>query len=273
MALHPHVTKHLAKWITLFIFLASIVAAMVAWRGSDNPASQTSDNSAPQVTTPSTTVQPSFNKNQFPINEPDSVWVVVNKGRSLPSDYIPGNLAVPAVALSGSAASDNMHLRSDAAKALETLVESANNGGVKLMLVSGYRSYATQKSLYGGYVASQGQAYADATSARAGHSEHQTGLAADLGAASGKCQLEKCFGELAEGRWLANNAPRFGFIIRYEKDKQNLTGYDYEPWHLRFVGTELATEIHRSGQTIEQFFALTMFSDYPPQLYELKSVR
>jgi D-alanyl-D-alanine carboxypeptidase len=211
-----------------------------------------------------------FDKNRYSTSEPLSPWVVVNKGRVLAADYIPVDLVVPNVPLSEASSSENMHLRSDAAPALEDLVAAAAKDSIKLMLVSGYRSYATQQAVYSGYVSSQGQAYADSTSARPGHSEHQTGLAADLGAAGAQCQLEKCFGDMVEGKWLAANAYKYGFIIRYQKDKTNLTGYDYEPWHIRFVGTDLAAELNKTGQTMEQFFGLPAYTDYPAQQYDLK---
>lgn len=204
------------------------------------------------------------------MNDAASIWVVVNKGRVLPNAYVPADLVVPDISLSQSAASQNMQLRKDSAASLEKLVSAASNDALKLKLVSGYRSYATQQSVYNSYVASQGKAYADATSAQPGHSEHQTGLAADLGATSGKCQLEKCFGDMAEGKWLAASAHKYGFIVRYQKDKQNLTGYDYEPWHVRYVGIDLATELNKTGQTLEQFFDLATYSDYSAQPYELK---
>ncbi|MEX2007044.1 MAG: M15 family metallopeptidase [Candidatus Saccharimonadales bacterium] len=214
-----------------------------------------------------------FNKSQHSLNEATSLWVIVNKGRQLPKDYRPGNLGVPAVSLRDSRSSDNMLLRSDAASKLENLFADASSAGIKLMLVSGYRSYATQQVVYTNYVKAYGQAYSDATSARAGHSEHQTGLAADVGAVSRRCELLKCFADLEEGAWITQNAHRFGYFVRYEKDKQSLTGYDFEPWHLRYVGKELATQIKDSGQTLEQFFGLPAFSDYPSSIYRLLPVR
>jgi D-alanyl-D-alanine carboxypeptidase len=164
-----------------------------------------------------------------------------------------------------------MLLRQVPAAAIEKLVSAADNDGMKLMLVSGYRSYSTQQSVYSGYVSSQGKDYANATSAQPGHSEHQTGLAADIGATSRKCQLDVCFGDTAEGKWLAANAYKYGFIVRYQKDKSNLTGYAYEPWHVRYVGNDLAAEINKTGQTLEQFFGLPAYPDYPVKPYELKS--
>lgn len=253
----------------LFVVLAAIVIGIAWWRSDElakkpQPVTPTSSNSAP-------TIPASFNKSQYSINDPSSLWVVVNKGRILPSSYVPANLIAPKVALSEGSGSKNMLLRQDASAAAEKLVAAAGSDGLKLMLVSGYRSYTTQQSLYSGYVGSQGKAYADATSAQPGHSEHQTGLAADLGAASRTCQLEACFGDMTEGKWLVANAHKYGFIIRYQKDKTNLTGYTYEPWHVRYVGVDLATQINKTGQTLEQFFDLPDYPDYPTASYQLKA--
>lgn len=257
MGFHPSARARLLRWSSLFVVLAAIVAGVVWWRDSQvakkpQPFTSTSSSSVPEAPA-------SFNKSQYSINDPASIWVVVNKGRILPADYVPAKLA------------DNMQLRSETATALENLVSGAAKEGLKIILVSGYRSYATQKSVYASYSSAQGQAAADTFSARAGHSEHQTGLAADVGSSSGKCQLDKCLGDTSEGKWLAANAYKYGFIIRYQKDKQDVTGYDYEPWHIRFVGTALAIEINKTGQALEQFFGLATYTDYPLKAYELKS--
>ncbi|MDB5161245.1 MAG: D-alanyl-D-alanine carboxypeptidase [Candidatus Saccharibacteria bacterium] len=226
--------------------------------------------SAPARTYSNGQAASSFNKKQYSIDEVASLWAVVNKGRALPSSYAPAGLTVPNVPLSEGGGSDNMHVRADTASALESLVNGASGAGIKLMLVSGYRSYSTQKAVYGGYVTSQGQAFADSTSARAGHSEHQTGLAADLGAASRACQLEQCFGDTREGKWLAANAHSYGFIIRYQKGQESLSGYEYEPWHIRYIGKELGAQLYSSGQTMEQFFGLPAYSSYPAAPFSLK---
>lgn len=247
------------------------MAAVVWWR-HDEAAQiilKAKDNGT--QTQPTSGTVASFNKHQYSLNDPASLWAVVNKGRVLPADYVPAGLTVPNINLSGPASSTNMRVRSEAASSLEKLAASASTNGIKLTLVSGYRSYATQSNVYNSYVATQGMAAADSFSARPGHSEHQTGLAADLGAASGQCQLEKCFGDTAEGKWLAANAYKYGFIIRYQKDKTNLTGYDYEPWHIRYVGAELATEMNKTGQTLEQFFELPNYVNYPVSSYQLKA--
>lgn len=269
MVIHPSARRRLVKKILLLLFLAALVAAIVWWRG-DQPA--TNSQSAASVSYTSTPKTPtSFDKSQHSVNDPASLWVVVNKGRILPSSYVPADLIVPNVNLNESASSDNMHLRKDAQVALEKLTAAASGESIKLVLVSGYRAYTTQQSVYSGYVASQGKAYADATGAQPGHSEHQTGLAADLGALSGKCQLDACFGDTTEGEWLASNVYKYGFIIRYQSGKTDLTGYAYEPWHIRYIGVELATEINKTGQTLEQFFDLPTYTDYPLKSYELKN--
>lgn len=222
------------------------------------------------TTNPLTNPLQSFNRSQYSIGDPASIWVIVNKGRILPSSYVPANLAAPKVSMRFQASSAEMKLRQDAASALEQLISGAADKNLKLLLVSGYRSYTTQNSVFNGFVKSDGLAQAEAASARPGHSEHQTGLAADLGATSRKCELLICFGDMAEGKWLADNAYKYGFIIRYLKGKEKLTGYQYEPWHLRYVGVGLAEQVHNSAQTLEEYFNLESFATYPGTKYQLK---
>lgn len=213
--------------------------------------------------------KPSFDKSKYSINDPASVWVVVNKGRILPADYSPKDLVVPNITLRYSAGSSEMLLRADAAVALESMVNQAKTEGINIMLASGYRSYGTQSSVYRSYVNSQGQAEADTFSARPGHSEHQTGLAADLEPVNKKCELDVCFKDTPEGVWLAANAYKYGFITRYPEGKDNITGYEFEPWHVRYVGGDLAKQLHDYGQTMEQFFGLQLYNDYPSESYQL----
>jgi D-alanyl-D-alanine carboxypeptidase len=162
-----------------------------------------------------------------------------------------------------------MQLRSDSASALEQMVSSANKQSIHLMLASGYRSYVEQVSVYASEVKNNGQAGADKESARPGHSEHQTGLAADLEPASRTCEIDPCFADKPEGKWLAANAYKYGFIIRYQQTQESLTGYKYEPWHVRYIGNALANQIHQNGQTLEQFFGLAAYGDYPSTSYQL----
>ena len=272
MGLHPSARARLAKKLWLFIALAAVVGGIVWWKNNSSEIKkiQPSTTTEAPFTTKVSGPQPGFNKSQYSVNDPSSIWVVVNKGRVLPKDYAPTGLGAPDATLSEAASAENMQLRPDAQEAVEKLAMAAKSDGLNLMIVSGYRSFATQQAVYSGYVSSQGSDYANATSAQPGHSEHQTGLAVDLGAASRICQLEPCFGDMAEGRWLATNAFKYGFIIRYQKNKNNLTGYNYEPWHIRYIGTDLATNLNNTGQTLEQFFGLPADPDYPVQNYQLK---
>lgn len=192
----------------------------------------------------------SFKKSKYSTDEPSSLWVVVNKGRKLPSTYDPG-------------------LRSQAAAAMKMMFADAANDGIKLQLLSGYRSYSTQVRTYNGWVSTLGKTEADRQSARPGHSEHQTGLAADLGQVGGSCNLDPCFGDTPTGEWLAKNAHNYGFIIRYRAGKEGLTGYAYEPWHIRFVGKALAAELFKTGQTMEEFFGLPIYKAYPNSIIQL----
>ena len=152
--------------------------------------------------------------------------LIANKTYSLPSNYNPGGLL--------STFTSNYNNLNTAAK----------NAGINLKIISGFRSYATQKTLYNNYVARDGKAAADRYSARAGHSEHQTGLAADINS------LEQSFENTKEGKWLNDNCYKYGFIIRYPKGKENITGYMFEPWHIRYVGTDVATKLYNNGNWI-----------------------
>lgn len=126
-----------------------------------------------------------------------------------------------------------------------------------MSVLSSYRSYSTQVNTYNGWVQRSGQEAADTFSARPGHSEHQLGLAVDLGDQNvPSCNLEECFGDTQGGKWLESNAHKYGFIIRYQEGKQAITGFIYEPWHLRYVGVEAATNIKNSGLTMDQYYGV-----------------
>jgi D-alanyl-D-alanine carboxypeptidase len=182
--------------------------------------------------------------------------VVVNKHRALsPASYVPADLVQPRVrlAVSGEAAL----LNSTTAAAAEKMFAAAAADGVTLTLASGYRSFATQTSTYGSYVSSQGQAEADTVSARPGYSEHQTGWSFDIGDGGGACGFQPCFAEQPAAVWARDNAHRFGFVVRYPWMFHAITGYYYEPWHLRFIGPEAATDMKSRGiATLEEYFGL-----------------
>jgi zinc D-Ala-D-Ala carboxypeptidase len=220
-------------------------------------------------TTNSTTTTQSASL-KYPIDKADSLWVVVNKGRALTANYVPAGLTTPKVPLRLAATNPEMMMRSDAAAAMVQLVAGAKADGLNLMLASAYRSYSEQIAVHESEVKSGGQIQADAVSAHPGHSEHQTGLAADLEPTSRICELEACFGNTPEGRWLDANAYKYGFIIRYQADKTTQTGYNYEPWHIRFIGKQLASNVHTQNVTLEKYFNLPFYTDYPPNSLVLK---
>jgi D-alanyl-D-alanine carboxypeptidase len=140
---------------------------------------------------------------------------------------------------------------------------AADEDGGQMQVQSAWRSYDVQVSVYAGWVSSLGQKQADAQSARPGFSEHQTGLAVDISSVPLQCSLAACFGDTDQGKWLAENAWRFGYLLRYPADKVDVTGFTYEPWHYRFIGETLATEMHNEGvTTLEEFFDLPDAPDY-----------
>ncbi|PEC53266.1 D-alanyl-D-alanine carboxypeptidase [Bacillus cereus] len=181
-----------------------------------------------------------------------SVQAVVNKEYGLPEDYKPEDLVVPNVSFSFSGTLEKSYLRKEAAEALERLFDLAKKEGIELNAVSGFRSYDYQKNLYANNVKRKGQEHTDRFSAKPGHSEHQTGLTMDVSSKSANNELELTFANTKEGKWLKENAYRAGFIIRYPKGKESITGYAYEPWHIRYVG-DIAESIYKKKLTLEEF--------------------
>lgn len=206
---------------------------------------------------------PSFDKTANSTTDPASLWVVVNKQHPLvPASYLPKDLVYPNVALRVPG-NESMLLRKEAAAATEQMFAAAAKENISLMISSGYRSYTYQVNLYASYVHKSGQAEADKISARPGHSEHQTGLAFDVEPASKNCEIIQCFADTPEGKWVKTESYKYGFIIRYTPDKVAITGYASEPWHLRYVGTNLATEMHNQNiKTLEEFFDITGGESY-----------
>ena len=192
------------------------------------------------------------------IDSASSLNVVVNKKRPLnPLRYVPSNLRLPV----GIGNPNGQPLRAEAATALEKMHAAGKKAGYNYYLMSGYRSYDYQANLYNSYVRQDGQARADTYSARPGHSEHQTGLAADIYEYA-TC-TGSCFGGSRAGLWLRNNAYKYGFILRYDQGMQHIVGYIYEPWHFRYVGTTVATDMHNRGiTTLEAYYGLPAAPNY-----------
>ena len=185
---------------------------------------------------------------------------LVNWDYALSADFVPDDLERPAVAsqLSG------ITLKREAARALELLFTAAGEEGHRLTAVSGYRSFSKQQAIYARKLASVGEKKASLLVALPGTSEHQLGLAMDI-ARAGKAQLTFDFGSTPEGRWVAQNAHRFGFIIRYKATWTAVTGYAYEPWHIRYIGPEHAARIHELDIPLESYveqLSLAAFGEY-----------
>ena len=176
-------------------------------------------------------------KEENKIEEKDGITyvngiLIANKTYSLPSSYDPGKI------------------NEDASNAFQEMKEAAKKDGINLYISSGYRSYETQKEIYNYYVEKDGKEKADTYSARPGHSEHQSGLAMDLNI------IDSSFEGTPEAIWIAENCYKYGFIIRYPKGKDKVTGYKYEPWHIRYLGKEIAKKVYDSGLTLEEYLGI-----------------
>ena len=192
-----------------------------------------------------------------------SEWVVVNKLRPLsPLDFEPQVREIRS-----SESLDNsrgLELRDVAATALEAMAsEMLFQGAGQMFVNSAYRSYEYQLELFVDKVDQYGEAEALVRSAKAGHSEHQTGLAVDVSVPAQGCAIMQCFGDTVAGKWIAENSWKFGYIVRYERDTTSITGYTYEPWHLRYVGKEIAKMYANNGiHTLEDFWGFPAAENY-----------
>ena len=181
-----------------------------------------------------------------------TITALVNKEHSLEDNYAPDDLVtvdVPTVLENP----EVNQLREVAADALKEMFDEAKESGIYLHARSGYRSYETQVQLFQNYVEQHGEEAANRYSAKPGQSEHQTGLVMDVTSESMDFQLDESFDETEEGKWLRDHAHEYGFIIRYPKDGEDMTGYMYEPWHIRYLGVDMATNVYESGLTYEQY--------------------
>lgn len=190
-----------------------------------------------------------FYSNIKPILEPCLLNVLVNKHYQLPSDYIPKDLEE----IKSDCSLTGLMLRHTARKAFEEMCKEAECEGIYLTAISTFRSFDYQEQVYLSKKIPEMkmedyQKERDKVSARPGHSEHQTGLAVDIN------DLEETFENTPEGKWLAENSYKYGFILRYPKGKENITGYNYEPWHFRYIGMDLATAVYISGLTYDEYY-------------------
>ena len=184
----------------------------------------------------------------------ENIAMLVNPQLSIPEDFVPDDLVYPDVRFLFDEKIEKRMLREEAARALEAMFEAAEKDGIYLAGVSGYRSHQTQTQLFNYYVERDGYDKAKTYSAIPGTSEHETGLAIDVSGSTGKCAAQDCFADTVEAVWIAENSAEYGFIIRYPKGKEDITGYKYEPWHLRYVGKDVAKHIFNENITLEEYY-------------------
>ena len=187
-----------------------------------------------------------FYKDINTLYSPTSYDILVNKNNRLTKDYIPNDLEMIDIRYS----CKDKYLRHEARVLFEEMAKNAKKEGYNIIAVSTYRPYEYQYKIYNNYVKEKGKYYADLASARAGHSEHQTGLAVDVADIS--LDYDN-FEKTKEFNWMKNNAHKYGFILRYPKAKFHITGFKYEPWHYRYVGVNIATYIYNSNITLEEY--------------------
>lgn len=222
--------------------------------GDDNPVSEPGDSASPKPAVPSVT-PPTLNENGEITEVTDDWLLLVNKTHPLAESYEPSDLIVVQHQV-GSHAAIMRYMRKEAAEHLDAMCEAAAEEGHEIGIRTAYRPYSYQKGIFNDYVNRYGEEEANKFSARPGQSEHQTGLCADVTSPSVDYKLTTEYGEAPEGMWLAENAHRFGFIIRYPLGKEDITGYQYEPWHVRYVGEEHAAKIYEQGITLEEYLGV-----------------
>ena len=245
------VTVVAAATVTTFLFMKSS-SAPAAHTQTTPTSSKTTNDSRVEVKLPGTTPIEALKEDY---HDPASLWVVVSKEHPLASaEYVPASLSRPNITLNSAKSSEEQSLRSDILTPTEELFAGAKTAGFDVMLASGYRSYALQKSYFDNYARVSGEAEANKFSAHPGQSEHQTGLAFDISLTNRSCYLETCFAETEAAKWFAAHAYEYGFILRYPSDKTDITKYQFEPWHFRYVGKDLARALHDSGLTLDEAF-------------------
>jgi zinc D-Ala-D-Ala carboxypeptidase len=187
---------------------------------------------------------------------PASIAVVVNKNIYLPKGYAPKDLIFPQVSFLFKEYVAKRMIRREAALQLERMFAAAKKDGIYLSGASGYRSYATQTAVFNRYVERDGYEIARTYSAIPGTSEHQTGLAIDVSGSNGYCAVSSCFAGTKEAAWIDKNSANFGYIVRYPKGKEHVTGYKHEPWHVRYVGPAVSKEMKSRNLTLEEYFGI-----------------
>jgi D-alanyl-D-alanine carboxypeptidase len=185
-------------------------------------------------------------------DDPASEWatILVDTGRALGEGYVPNDLRN--IAEAGFPFTDGLAVRELVVADLAALREAAAANGTPLGIIAAFRSYAQQVDLFDRRVGEMGESEAGSRVARPGHSEHQLGTAIDI-ASEGDTDVDQSWGATPAGQWVATHAHEYGFLLSYPLDAEDRTCYDYEPWHLRYVGRELASDVIDSGQTLREY--------------------
>ncbi len=256
----------LSAWVSALLAVSACAGGQDAEENPTTPPAESpaqeaerSEESVPEAEEPETE-EPEPQPVSQASTDPDSVHVLVNKQNPLdPLDFSPDDLRdVDAPSEFGEAP-----LREAAAGAYEELHAAAAHDGMDLWATTAYRDFDFQQALYEQRFYEDGAEAADRVSARPGHSEHQTGLAIDVADLEDReCYLRSCFGDSEQGQWLAEHADEFGFIIRYPEGAEEITGFQYEPWHLRYVGEETARDVADRGVTLEEYWDQPPAPDY-----------
>lgn len=212
---------------------------------------------SPQSETTETPSAPSAGDTPVTSEVTDDWLILANKTHHLSEDYWPGDMVTVSSCVEGVGNNDTKKMRKVAADALEELIKGAADAGYQIKMRTGFRSYSYQASLFSSYAQKNGEEAANKYSARAGESEHQTGLCCDVSSPSVGWSISYEYGKTDEGKWLTEHCHEYGFIVRYLEGKEDITGYNYEPWHIRYVGVDAATEIFNKGICFEEYLGIT----------------
>ena len=214
---------------------------------NDNTNVNDNNNNSDNTNNQNVISEPSY-ANAKPTDLTRGNLILVNKENFLPRDFVPSNLTNIAANHGRS-----LRIKTEVYEAFKKMFAAAELEGLNLYIVSAYRSWSNQNSIFNNFVARDGVEAAETYSARPGHSEHQTGLAIDIVAGEGG-QM-RAFVNTMEYSWLVANAHKYGFILRYPNGKTHITGFIYEPWHWRFLGVEMANRVRNSNLTFDEFYA------------------
>ena len=249
---------------TIIVILFGAISATAVWQLADREEHINDPEPSKNYTESSSKKEPEAPMVRLPGAEPiaalpgdytqdDHLWRLVNKSHPLTDPHHrPAQLQFATVASRTNKSNDERSLRADIMPQVEALFAAAEVAGFSLHIGSAFRSYELQNVYYTNYGNVYGQAAADSFSAKPGFSEHQTGLAMDVSTTDNHCYLEECFGDTPAGQWLAAHAHEYGFILRYPRSKDGITDFVYEPWHFRYVGTDLAGALTESGLTLDE---------------------